>query len=284
MIDACYYTKQLKTIIVEAESMKDKLKGLIIGVGIGVLISSSVVYASGGTQIEVYFNNLKFMFDGVEQTSAKGKGFIYEGTTYVPLRFMSENLGKQVSFNGKTQTIWVGKPSYTSAPEMVIDPMKSYNATMVTNKGSITIELFAKDAPLAVNNFYSLASDGFYNDILFHRIMKNFMIQTGDPNGNGTGGPGYAFKDELNNGHKYEPGIVAMANSGPDTNGSQFFICTGAESLSLNGIPDYTIFGKVTAGMDVVQAIASTPVEVMNGEQSAPLEEVKILSINVQEK
>jgi cyclophilin family peptidyl-prolyl cis-trans isomerase len=264
--------------------VKDKLKGLILGVGIGILISSSVVYASGGgTQIEVYFNNLKFMFDGVEQTPVKGKGFIYEGTTYVPLRFISENLGKAVNFNSKTQTIWVGRPSYTSAPAMVIDANKSYHATMVTNKGSITIELFAKDAPLAVNNFYSLASDGFYNDIVFHRIMKSFMIQTGDPNGNGTGGPGYDFKDELNNGHKYEPGIVAMANSGPDTNGSQFFICTGADSLSLNGAPDYTIFGKVTAGMDVVQTIANTPVESMNGEESTPLEEVKILSISVEE-
>ena len=262
--------------------MRDKLKGLVIGLLIGVLISSSVVYASG-TKIEVYFNNIKFMFDGVEQTPAQGKGFIYQGTTYVPLRFVGESLGKPVSYNSQTQTVFVGKPTYTEAPEMIIDPTKKYKATMITDHGTVIIDLFAKDAPQAVNNFYKLSNDGFYNDVLFHRIMESFMIQTGDPEGTGMGGPGYAFKDELNNGHKYDPGTVAMANSGPDTNGSQFFICTGADCANLNSVPNYTIFGKVSKGMDVIQAIAKTPVEDdVNGEPSSPKYDVKIVSINVE--
>jgi cyclophilin family peptidyl-prolyl cis-trans isomerase len=262
--------------------LKDKLKGLIMGVLMGVLISSSVVYASG-TKIEVYFNNLKFMFDGVEQKPTKGSGFIYQGTTYVPLRFIGESLGKPVSFNNQTQTVYIGKPKYTQAPEMIIDPTKKYNANLVTDKGNVTIELFAKDAPLTVNNFYKLANDGFYDDLLIHRIIESFMIQTGDPEGSGMGGPGYEFNDELNNGHKYEPGIVAMANSGPNTNGSQFFICTGADSASLNESPNYTIFGKVIKGMDVIQAIAKSPVEESAyGEMSVPKVDVKIISISVE--
>jgi cyclophilin family peptidyl-prolyl cis-trans isomerase len=166
---------------------------------------------------------------------------------------------------------------------MIIDPTKKYKATMVTTKGNITFELFAKDAPLAVNNFYKLSNDGFYNDIFFHRIIENFMIQGGDPDGTGSGGPGYSFQDELNNGHKYEPGIIAMANSGPDTNGSQFFICTGSNSANLNDKPGYTIFGKVIKGMDVVQAIAKTPVqENIYGEVSEPTIDMKIISVSVE--
>jgi cyclophilin family peptidyl-prolyl cis-trans isomerase len=263
-------------------TLKDKLKGLVIGLLIGVLVCSSVVYASG-TKIEVYFNNMKFMFDGVEQTPAQGKGFIYQGTTYVPLRFVGESFGKPVSFNSKTQTVFVGRPTYSEAPAMIIDPTKKYQATMITDHGTIIIDLFAKDAPLSVNNFYVLSNDGFYNDILFHRIMESFMVQTGDPEGTGSGGPGYSFADELNNGHKYEPGIVAMANAGPDTNGSQFFICTGADCANLNAMPNYSIFGKVSKGMDVLLAIAKTPVEAdVFGEMSDPKNDVKIILINVE--
>jgi cyclophilin family peptidyl-prolyl cis-trans isomerase len=264
--------------------VKDKLKGLVMGLLIGGLISSSAVYAASGTKIEVNFNKIKFMFNGVEKKPSQGKGFIYQGTTYVPLRFVSESLGKPVTYNSKTETVFVGKPTYTNAPAMIINTAKKYQATMVTDKGTVIIDLFAKDAPLTVNNFYKLANDGFYNDILFHRIIESFMIQTGDPTGTGSGGPGYSFKDELANGHKYATGIVAMANSGPDTNGSQFFICTGADSTSLDSNPNYTIFGKVSKGMDVIQAIAKTPVEGSNqGELSKPKKAVKILTISVEE-
>ncbi|MFD0680509.1 MULTISPECIES: peptidylprolyl isomerase [unclassified Paenibacillus] len=175
---------------------------------------------------------------------------------------------------------------YTSPPAMIIDSNKSYQALVKTNKGDITIELFANTAPKTVNNFVFLSKEGFYNDIVFHRIIKSFMVQTGDPNGNGTGGPGYKFEDELSSTYKYEPGIVAMANAGPNTNGSQFFICTGEDSKSLDQYPNYTIFGKVTAGMDTVLKIADTKVEKANntGELSHPSEKVFMESITVTEK
>ncbi|WP_202128765.1 peptidylprolyl isomerase [Paenibacillus dendrobii] len=175
--------------------------------------------------------------------------------------------------------------SWTSAPEMKIDTSKTYQAEVKTSKGSFTIELFAKDAPKTVNNFVFLSKEGFYNDVTFHRIIESFMIQTGDPTGTGAGGPGYSFEDEKTS-YKYEPGIVAMANAGPNTNGSQFFICTGADSDFLNSQPNYTIFGKVTDGMDTVKKIAATPVEANpdTGETSKPTEKVTIDSIKIKEK
>lgn len=178
--------------------------------------------------------------------------------------------------------------SWDQPPAMKIDKAKSYEAEVKTSKGSFKIELFAKDAPLTVNNFVFLANEGFYNGVTFHRIIEKFMIQTGDPLGNGTGGPGYKFKDELPSPHKYEPGIVAMANSGPNTNGSQFFICTGEDSKGLNNQPYYTIFGKVTEGMDTVLAIAKTPVKMNPASRdtspSLPTEKVTIDSIRIIEK
>jgi cyclophilin family peptidyl-prolyl cis-trans isomerase len=174
---------------------------------------------------------------------------------------------------------------YSKPPEMKIDPAKSYQADVVTSKGSFTIQLFAKEAPKTVNNFVFLSKDGFYNNIVFHRIIKSFMIQTGDPLGSGRGGPGYKFDDELNSPYKYEPGIVAMANSGKNTNGSQFFICSGADCTNLNSMPNYTIFGKVTVGMDTITNIASTPVKQgAESTPSVPTEKVTIQSITIKEK
>jgi cyclophilin family peptidyl-prolyl cis-trans isomerase len=174
---------------------------------------------------------------------------------------------------------------YSKPPEMKIDPAKSYQADVVTSKGSFTIELFAKDAPKTVNNFVFLSKEGFYNNVVFHRIIKSFMIQTGDPLGTGRGGPGYKFDDELNSPYKYEPGIVAMANSGKNTNGSQFFICSGADCTNLNSMPNYTIFGKVTVGMDTITNIASTPVKQgAESSPSVPTEKVTIQSITIKEK
>ncbi|MCS7458629.1 peptidylprolyl isomerase [Paenibacillus doosanensis] len=175
---------------------------------------------------------------------------------------------------------------YAQPPEMTIDETKTYEATVHTNKGDFTIELFPHEAPVTVNNFVFLSREGYYNDVTFHRIVQSFMIQTGDPTGTGAGGPGYKFKDELNSPFRYEPGVVAMANSGPDTNGSQFFICTGPDSDYLNQMPNYTIFGRVTDGMDTVRAIAATPVgkQKQTGEESAPVEAVTIQSVDIVEK
>lgn len=174
--------------------------------------------------------------------------------------------------------------SWDSPPAMEIDSNKTYNAEVTTNKGTFTIELFAKDAPKTVNNFVFLSRQGYYDNVIFHRIIETFMIQSGDPLGTGTGGPGYQFEDEVTD-YQYEPGIVAMANAGPNTNGSQFFICTGADSVSLNSQPNYTIFGKVTEGMDIVQQIAATPVEGNAfGETSSPKETIQIKGIKISEK
>ncbi|SDX77243.1 Peptidyl-prolyl cis-trans isomerase (rotamase)-cyclophilin family [Paenibacillus sp. CF384] len=177
--------------------------------------------------------------------------------------------------------------SWSEMPAMAIDKEKNYNATFKTNKGEFTIELFAKDAPQTVNSFVFLSKEKFYDGVKFHRIIKDFMIQGGDPLGNGTGGPGYTIPDEFNNGHKFEAGILAMANTGqPESGGSQFFICTGTGADFLNTQPNYTIFGKVTKGMDIVTAIANTPVGPGNGEptDSKPTEDVTIESVSISEK
>jgi len=136
---------------------------------------------------------------------------------------------------------------------MQIDPEKSYRVTMETSKGAIEIELFPQHAPKTVNNFVFLAREGYYDGVTFHRVISNFMIQSGDPTGTGRGGPGYRFEDELaNNPLKHETGSLSMANAGPNTNGSQFFI-THSPQPHLDG--RHTVFGKVISGQDIVDAI-----------------------------
>jgi len=169
---------------------------------------------------------------------------------------------------------------WSSPPAMTIDPAKHYTATMHTSEGDITIELLPDHAPATVNNFVFLAREGFYAGVPFHRIMKGFMVQTGDPTGTGGGGPGYKFKDEPVS-LPYTKGIVAMANAGPNTNGSQFFIVHG-EQAPLP--PSYTVFGRVTAGLDALDKIANTPVALARGERSKPTREVRIDSVDVSEE
>ena len=149
----------------------------------------------------------------------------------------------------------LNKPSYKTAPPLTIDPSKTYTATITTDLGPFTIQLDPKQAPKAVNNFVFLAQHHFYDCIVFHRVIKTFMDQTGDPTGTGDGGPGYQFADELPKTAtpQYPIGSVAMANSGPNTNGSQFFVVTGPEGEDL--APSYSLFGKVISGMSVVDAI-----------------------------
>jgi cyclophilin family peptidyl-prolyl cis-trans isomerase len=176
------------------------------------------------------------------------------------------------------------KLSWPSPPAMQIDTAKTYVATVETSLGSFKIQFFTRDSPVTVNNFIFLARQGYYNGVIFHRIMKNFMIQSGDPTGTGSGTPGYRFKDELPVKYKYDVGIVAMANGGPNTNGSQFFICTGPDSVNLNSMPNYTQFGKVTEGMDVVQKIAAVKVVANSrGEMSKPVDPPVIKSITISE-
>jgi peptidyl-prolyl cis-trans isomerase B (cyclophilin B) len=147
-------------------------------------------------------------------------------------------------------------------------------ATLRTNHGPITVELFDEDAPQTVGNFKKLAGDGFYDGVIFHRIIKDFMIQGGDPTGTGSGGPGYQFEDEINS-HKIVRGALAMANAGPNTNGSQFFIVTVDQAPWLDG--KHTVFGRVTDGMDAVDAIEASP----TGPGDRPREDVVIEGIDL---
>src|SRR5512145_49119 len=142
---------------------------------------------------------------------------------------------------------------WSKPPDMQIDPKKKYKAHMETDKGTMVIELFADKAPKTVNNFVFLAHEGFYEGVMFHRVISNFMVQGGDPSGRGSGGPGYKFEDEFDPSLKHDKqGILSMANAGPGTNGSQFFI-THLPTPHLNG--RHTVFGQVVEGLDVLMAI-----------------------------
>jgi len=181
---------------------------------------------------------------------------------------ISDTLGSQTTMK-----------QYTQAPDMMLKEGVDYQARLKTNKGDIIIDLNETETPITVNNFVFLAQDGFYTDVPIHRVMKGFMLQSGDPTGTGTGTPGYRFNDEDFEG-EYTRGTVAMANSGPNTNGSQFFIMHQDFQLQ----PNYVIFGKVIEGLEVVDAIADTPVQAnMYGEASVPTEDLIIESIEIVE-
>lgn len=164
---------------------------------------------------------------------------------------------------------------WTTAPAMQIDPKKQYKARMETDKGTMVIELFADKTPMTVNNFVFLAREGYYDNVIFHRVIDNFMVQGGDPTGTGSGGPGYKFGDEFDASLKHDKqGVLSMANAGPRTNGSQFFITHGP-TPHLNG--KHTVFGQVVEGLDVLMSIpARDP-----GKVNAPA--VKIISVNIEE-
>ena len=161
---------------------------------------------------------------------------------------------------------------YDTAPSIDIDLDTAYSAVLHTNHGDITVAFDAVNAPQAVNNWIFLARDGFYDGVIFHRVVSGFVVQGGDPTGTGTGGPGYKFRDELDGPGGYSRGTLAMANAGPNTNGSQFFIC-----LEDVGLPHaYTVFGEVTDGMEAVDAIAAQP---RSGEK--PVDDCIINSVDV---
>ncbi len=164
---------------------------------------------------------------------------------------------------------------WTTAPAMQIDPKKAYKAHMETDKGTMVLELFAEKTPITVNNFVFLSREGYYDNVIFHRVIDNFMVQGGDPTGTGRGGPGYKFGDEFDASLKHDKqGILSMANAGPGTNGSQFFITHGP-TPHLNG--KHTVFGQVVEGLDVLMSIpARDP-----GNPNAPA--VKIIRVTIEE-
>ena len=166
---------------------------------------------------------------------------------------------------------------WNSAPDMVIDPSKRYTATMSTSMGDLVIALDAVQAPKTVNNFVFLAREGYYDGVIFHRIIQGFMCQGGDPTGTGRGGPGYKFGDELPRPGQYEIGSVAMANAGPNTNGSQFFIVSGPSGVGLP--PQYSLFGKVVKGLDVVDQME----KVKTGPGDKPVQDLTINAVEITE-
>ena len=167
---------------------------------------------------------------------------------------------------------------YSAPPPMTIDPKKKYTATMETTLGTITLQLDPSLAPQHVNSFVFLAREGYYEGVIFHRVIPGFMIQGGDPTGTGQSGPGYEFENENRDTTRtFDTGIVGMANAGPNTNGSQFFIMDAASRLPPH---DYTIFGKVTEGQDVVKAIANAP----RNAADRPDEKIEMKSVTIEEK
>ena len=201
--------------------------------------------------------------------------------TFISCSNESDTLNESVQLNTIEQEgdVLNNNKVYDSMPEMNIDISKKYSAVIKTSMGDMSIEFFTEDAPLTVNNFINLSRDGYYDNVIFHRVISGFMIQGGDPSGTGHGEmgkfPGYKFEDELNNQRSYDKGILAMANAGPDTNGSQFFIMHVDYPLPYQ----YTIFGFVTEGLDVIDKIAS----VETGEGDKPINDVVIEAIEVKE-
>ena len=201
--------------------------------------------------------------------------------TFISCSNESDTLNESVQLNTNEQEgdVLSNNKVYDSMPEMNIDISKKYSAVIKTSMGDMSIEFFTEDAPLTVNNFVNLSLDGYYDNVIFHRVISGFMIQGGDPSGTGHGEmgkfPGYKFEDELNNQRSYDKGILAMANAGPDTNGSQFFIMHVNYPLPYQ----YTIFGFVTDGLDVIDKIAS----VETGDGDKPVNDVIIETVEVKE-
>ena len=201
--------------------------------------------------------------------------------TFISCSNESDTLNESVQLNANEQEgdVLNNNKVYDSMPEMNIDISKKYTAVIKTNMGDMSVEFFTEDAPITVNNFINLSRDGYYDNVIFHRVISGFMIQGGDPSGTGHGEmgkyPGYKFEDELNNQRSYDKGILAMANAGPDTNGSQFFIMHVDYPLPYQ----YTIFGFVTEGLEVIDKIAS----VETGDGVKPINDVVIETIEVKE-
>ncbi|MGA3214421.1 MAG: peptidylprolyl isomerase [Acidimicrobiales bacterium] len=168
------------------------------------------------------------------------------------------------------------RQSFAAPPEMCIDLSKRYSAKMVTSRGTMVFSLDAVSAPRTVNNFVFLARYHYFDGIVFHRIIPGFVLQGGDPKGNGTGGPGYRFEDELPKPGRYELGSLAMANAGPNTNGSQFFVISGPDGMRLP--PLYSLFGQLVSGKEVVATI-----DALGSKSGAPKEKVVIESVTITE-
>ncbi len=223
------------------------------------------------------------MIDEVEMLTKNLRLLMTAVSLAVPLAV--SGCGQQAAKSaGHAQSVTSGRNlRWPSPPKMFINPNKTYKAAIKTTAGTFVMTLFAKQDPAAVNNFVFLAHHQFFNGDEIFRVIKPFMFQTGDPLNDGRGGPGYEWNGETPT-YPYQPGIVAMANTGnPNTNGSQFFVCTGPESASLNQDPIYTELGRVTKGWNVVQKIADGPVKTnpQTKEHSLPVHPYYITAVTI---
>ncbi len=242
-------------------------KKLVVGlIFFGVLVGLGIVYRPRANRL---FNETG--------NDSLGGGLLTETDPITNQSTLTENLNNQelttqTEVNNEEKQI-----SFSSPPPLAINENRDYLATLTTSAGTIIIDLLEQNTPITVNNFVFLANQGFYNEIIFHRIVRGFMIQGGCPNGDGSGGPGYRFDDEPFEG-QYSRGTVAMANAGPDTNGSQFFILHQDYDLP----PDYVIFGRVVEGIETVDRIATAPVRSSRmGENSSPVDPIVITSVEI---
>lgn len=231
-----------------------------------------------GTKFEADYQSSKT----ADRAKSMHDAAVQLGIGSIPVVFINGTLQQAAildysSVNDVVSLIALGAEQFKSCPSFSIDPSKQYLATLHTEKGDIVIQLYADKAPLAVNSFVFLAQQDWFNGVTFHRVIPGFVAQTGDPSGTGKGGPGYFFKNEVSDLRYDKPGMVGMANSGPDTNGSQFFITYGPEP-SLDG--SYTVFGQVIKGMDVVENL--TPRDPSQSGVLAPGD--KILGVTIQEQ
>jgi cyclophilin family peptidyl-prolyl cis-trans isomerase len=225
--------------------------GIVVVIGLAIIIGISLAVTSGGNSPKASTTST------TAKKSTSTTATSTTATTTAPKASAQATANKAAVAAGcpSSPTAKLTKPSWTTAPPMTIDTSKTYTATINTDLGSFDVKLNAAGTPATVNNFVFLANQKYFNCVTFHRVIPQFMDQTGDPTGTGRGTPGYSFADELpaKASPQYPLGSVAMANSGPNTNGSQFFIVAGPQGESL--APSYSLFGQVTSGMSVVNAI-----------------------------
>jgi len=216
---------------------------------------------------------------GVEQAWEDGKEIGLPGTPFLLINGQIYSGPRDYdSLERIIRLIALGKRQFTSCPPMITDPFKQYIATLHTEKGEVVIQLFPDKAPVTVNSFVFLAQNGWFDDITFHRVIRGYVAQSGDPSGTGAGNPGYFFANEIDATLKFDrPGMVGMANSGADTNGSQFFI-TYAAAAPLDG--QYTIFGQVISGMDVLEQLTERDAQL--GVSLPPGD--RLISVTIEEK
>lgn len=248
------------------QRLRKRITKVVIVVAIVVGVTFIIRVSGGDTNTDTTATTVAATTDTSSTPIAPAEGRAITGETPCPAADGSESRAA----------------SFEKAPPTCIDTAKTYTAVVLTNKGEFTIVLDAMQAPLAVNNFVTLARYRYFDGTICHRAIKDFMVQCGDPTATGTGGPGYAFADELPSAGSYRLGSLAMANSGPNTNGSQFFVITGGQGVALP--PSYTLFGQVTNGLDsTVPALnaASNQDPAANG--VPPAETLRIISVTITE-